>query len=128
VAGLPELAAQVGATPGLTVDLRADGEPRALPADVEVAAYRIVQEALTNTVKHADASRVDIRLVWTPVELAITVVDDGRGGTTHSETGRGLIGIRERAAACGGDAEVGPEDVGYRVTASLPYARTEVPS
>lgn len=128
VAGLPRLAAQVGATPGLTVDLRADGEPRALPADAEVAAYRIVQEALTNTVKHAGASRVDIRLLWTPVELTITVVDDGRGGTMHSDTGRGLIGIRERAAACGGAAEVGPETGGYRVTASLPYARTGVPS
>lgn len=149
VAGLATLAAQAGSTPGLAVDLRTDGERRPLPADAEVAAYRIVQEALTNTVKHADATRVDIRLSWTPVELEITVTDDGSGGRAHvntghwegggtrvdaarernemahAATGRGLIGIRERAAACGGFAEAGPAPGGYRVTATLPYVRAE---
>jgi signal transduction histidine kinase len=128
VAVLPALADQISATSGIAVDLRTDGEARALPADAEVAAYRIVQEALTNTVKHANATQVEVHLDWTPVALAITVVDDGRGALKHSGPGRGLIGIRERAAACGGAAEAGPEPGGYRVTASLPYARAEVPS
>jgi signal transduction histidine kinase len=126
VAGLPALVEQVGGTPGLTADLRNDGEPHRLPADAEVAAYRIVQEALTNTLKHAAATRVNVRLEWKGTELVITIADDGRGGTGAAGSGNGLVGIRERAAACGGTAETGPVPGGYRVTASLPYAPTGV--
>jgi signal transduction histidine kinase len=126
VAGLPVLVEQVGGTPGLTVDLRNEGEPHRLPADAEVAAYRIVQEALTNTLKHAAATRVNVRLEWKDTELVITIADDGRGGTGAVGSGNGLVGIRERAAACGGTAETGPVPGGYRVTASLPYAPTGV--
>jgi signal transduction histidine kinase len=120
VAALAELAEQVGATPGLTVGLQHTGEPGPLPADAEVAAYRIVQEALTNTVKHAGATRATVLLEWTATGLLITVTDDGCGDT--GPAGYGLIGIRERATACGGDAEAGPmPGGGHRVTASLPY-------
>jgi signal transduction histidine kinase len=107
VAGLPALAEQVRAT-GLAVELETSGAPHPLTADAEVAAYRIVQEALTNTVKHAAASRATVRLDWTAAELTITVTDDGRG--EYGPPGYGLIGIRERAAACGGS---------HRVSASL---------
>ena len=123
VAGLPALIERVGATSGLSVELRASGEPRPLPADAEVAAYRIVQEALTNTVKHARASRAVVCLEWTGTGLGITATDNGghdQGG--GSGGGHGLIGIRERATACGGTADAGPVADGYRVTATLPYA------
>ena len=117
VAGLPDLVDQVGAT-GLSVELQIAGEAHQLTADTEVAAYRIVQEALTNTVKHAAATRATVRLDWTDTELKITVTDDGRG--QHGPPGYGLVGIRERAAACGGTADAGPlSGGGHRVTASL---------
>jgi signal transduction histidine kinase len=121
IAALSGLVAHVGGTPGLVVDLRTSGEPQPLPADAEVAAYRIVQEALTNTVKHAAATRARVHLDWTGASLVITVDDDGRGGPHHG-SGHGLIGIRARAKACGGTAEAGAQPGGYRVRAALPYA------
>ncbi|MBC6460606.1 sensor histidine kinase [Actinomadura sp. HBU206391] len=126
VASIAELVAQVEHT-NLRVDLRVDGEPRPLPPDVEVAAYRIVQEALTNTVKHAAARSAAVRLEWSRDELVVTVTDDGRGTGGASDLaqsgGHGLIGIRERAAACGGAAEAGPAPGGgFQVTARLRYA------
>jgi signal transduction histidine kinase len=122
VAGLSGLVEQVGGTPGLTVTLETAGSPRGLPADAEVAAYRIVQEALTNTVKHAAAEHATVRLEWTDASLMITVTDDGRGAGASPGSGNGLIGIRERAVACGGTASAGPLPCGgHRVTASLPY-------
>ncbi|MGI5224812.1 sensor histidine kinase [Actinoallomurus sp. CA-142502] len=127
VAGVPVLVEQVDGTPGLRVGLRVAGEVRPLPADAEVAAYRIVQEALTNTVKHAGASRVTVSLDWSDTGLEVTVSDNGDGGGKTAGAGHGLIGIRERAAACGGTAEAGPVRGGYRVTATLPYARVGAP-
>ncbi|MFB9834068.1 sensor histidine kinase [Actinoallomurus acaciae] len=128
VASLRALVEQVDGTPGLKVGLRASGEARALPADVDVAAYRIIQEALTNTVKHAGARRVTVSLDWGDTGLGITVVDDGDGAAKTAGTGNGLVGIRERAAACGGTAEAGPVRGGYRVTATLPYAPEGAPA
>jgi signal transduction histidine kinase len=117
---MPALLADVEAA-GIHAALRATGAPRGLPADVEVAAYRIVQEALTNTVKHAHASSVDVRLGWEASGLAIEVADDGSIDGQPVDGGRGIIGIRERAAACGGHAEAGPASAGvFRVTAWLP--------
>ncbi|MHA7986044.1 sensor histidine kinase [Rathayibacter sp. CAU 1779] len=117
---LPSLAAELKQV-GLNVELHTTGAPRALPADVGVAAYRIVQEALTNTVRHAQASTANVCLTWSDGGLALTVADDGRADGIVNGGGRGIIGIRERAAACGGSAEAGPrEDGGFLVTAWLP--------
>jgi signal transduction histidine kinase len=90
--------------------------------DAEVAAYRVVQEALTNTVKHAYASCATVELDWAEDHLTLTVTDDGRGPAAVGR-GHGLIGIRERAAACGGSAETGRgPDGGFRVAVRLPAA------
>ncbi|WP_409468311.1 sensor histidine kinase [Streptomyces sp. HC307] len=120
VSALVELVRQVGESTGLRVELRTSGEPRPLPPDTEVAAYRVVQEALTNTVKHAYASSATVELDWTEDALTLAVTDDGHGPTAPGG-GHGLIGIRERAAACGGSAEAGrgPHG-GFRVVVRLP--------
>jgi signal transduction histidine kinase len=128
VAAVPALVAQMDST-SLRVDLRTGGEPRLLPADAEVTAYRIVQEALTNTVKHAGADSATVRLDWKDASLLITVTDDGRGpdgAAAPQAGGHGLIGIQERVAACGGHAETGPAPGGgFQVTARLPYIEKE---
>ncbi|MFG1948841.1 sensor histidine kinase [Nonomuraea sp. NPDC048826] len=121
---LPALAAQVTGT-GLEVGFEATGERRPVPAGCAVAAYRIVQEALTNIVKHADATRADIRLTWEEDTLMIDVTDDGRGsGRALPSGGHGLIGIRERAAACGGTATAGPrrDAPGFHVSTRFPLS------
>ncbi|RKT17361.1 signal transduction histidine kinase [Streptomyces sp. 1114.5] len=114
---------------GLRVDLDVADGLGAVPADVEATAYRIVQEALTNTVKHSGADRAAIRVRRGGRELEVVVSDNGRGvapalGRTVVgwSGGRGLVGIRERAAACGGRAEAGPgpEGKGFVVSARLP--------
>ncbi|WP_116947795.1 sensor histidine kinase [Jiangella endophytica] len=114
---------------GLAATLTEDGAPRPVPADVATTAYRIVQESLTNTVKHAAAGRVDVRLSWTGDHLRIEVADDGSGPPSAPHTpsghgsGHGLIGMRERVAAAGGTLDTGPGagGVGFRVTASLRF-------
>jgi len=182
VAAVPALIAQMDRA-GLRVDLMSQGPPRPLPADAEVAAYRIVQEALTNTVKHAGTACATVRFDWTDADLVITVTDGGQrltgaakgrpagsghglgagsghgigaggghrtgagsghgigaggghrtgagdghrigaggGHDVEASGGHGLIGIRERAAACGGHAEAGPmPGGGFQTTARLPY-------
>ncbi|NGO80939.1 sensor histidine kinase [Streptomyces sp. YC504] len=121
LAALAQLIAQVAAV-GLHVEQLRTGEPAELPADVEVAVYRVVQEALTNTVKHAGATKAIVQLDWGVDELRLTVRDDGRPGKTRVQgAGQGLIGIRERAAACGGTAATGPgPDGGFWVIVTLP--------
>ncbi|WP_395295769.1 sensor histidine kinase [Kitasatospora hibisci] len=128
LAELPALAERVSGT-GPAVELEVDSSAGPWPVEVEAAAYRIVQEALTNAVKHAEASRVSVRVVRAGEELSVTVADDGRGLRLSSEHvasgwsgGRGLVGIRERAAACGGRAEAGPGPGGrgFLVSARLP--------
>ena len=110
--------------PGLvagTASLEVTGERRPVPPDTEIAVYRIVQEALTNTVKHARAQHVAVRLNWSADELEVSVVDDGQGPQATVAGGHGLVGIRERAAACGGTAEAGPRPGGgFEVRARLP--------
>ncbi|MEV5960511.1 histidine kinase [Kribbella sp. NPDC051952] len=113
LASLPELVAGV--------HFEESGVRRPVPPDTEVAIYRIVQEALTNTVKHAHAQQVAVRLNWSTDELDLSISDDGVGGDVSSG-GHGLVGIRERAAACGGTAEAGPlAGGGFEVRARLPY-------
>jgi signal transduction histidine kinase len=113
---LPQLEAQAQAA-GLAVTLTVTGGPEA-PAPVERAVYRIVQEALTNTVRHAAASRATVTVAIGPDAVAVEVTDDGRGGP-HTE-GHGLCGMRERAAALGGTLEAGARGHGFRVAARLP--------
>ncbi|MFF0703260.1 sensor histidine kinase [Streptomyces tendae] len=123
LAALPGLVHRVGESAGLEVELCVTGDPRPLPPDTEVAAYRIVQEALTNTVKHAYASCATVGLDWAEDEVTLTVTDDGRGPAAPGGGGHGLIGIRERAAACGGGAVTGAgPDGGFRVLVRLPVA------
>ncbi|WP_245661150.1 sensor histidine kinase [Streptomyces varsoviensis] len=115
---LPGLVEQVRRT-GLEVAVETAGEAADPPADVQVTAYRVVQEALTNVLKHADAATATVRLDWSADRLTITVTDGGGGGSVGprlsgaapggtGRTGQGLIGIRERAAAHGGEATAGP--------------------
>ena len=109
---------------GLVVELFVAGVPRPLPAGVEVSAFRIVQEALTNVRRHADASHVEVRVRYGAGALEVSVEDDGVGGEGGGDTeGHGLRGMRERAAMLGGALSVGPLDGGgFRVSTILPYA------
>jgi signal transduction histidine kinase len=105
---------------GLPVDLEIDGEHRALPAAVELSAYRIVQEALTNTLRHADATKATVVVRYAPEVLELEISDDGKAKANGSG-GHGLAGMRERAAMFGGEVVAGPADGGgYRVEARLP--------
>jgi signal transduction histidine kinase len=109
---------------GLVVELSVAGEVRPLPAGVEVSAFRIVQEALTNVRRHASASRVDVRVRFGMEALEVSVEDDGSGAAAAGDReGHGLRGMRERAAMLGGALSAGPlNGSGYRVSAILPYA------
>ena len=107
---------------GLPVELEIVGEPVDLPPGFELSAYRIVQEGLTNALKHAGPARARVRVKYGTGAVELEVVDDG-SGSAGSGTGHGLIGIRERVAVIGGDFEAGPQrDGGYAVRARLPYA------
>jgi signal transduction histidine kinase len=108
---------------GLAASLEEHGERRPVPADLAATAYRIVQESLTNTVKHAAARQVSVRLEWLGGALKVEVRDDGRGPAgSRGPGGRGLLGMRERVSAAGGELTCGPgpDGVGFRVAASLP--------
>ncbi|HEV2786600.1 MAG TPA: histidine kinase, partial [Solirubrobacteraceae bacterium] len=106
---------------GLTPRLDIEGEPRPLPPALDVSAYRIVEEALTNAAKHAGAAAaVEVRVRYLPGTLELVVADDGRGGDGHDE-GFGLVGMRERVELLGGHVSVGPRtDGGFAVRATLP--------
>lgn len=121
---LDALAAKLRAT-GLPVDVRIEGERSALPVGVDLTAFRIVQEALTNTIKHAGPSRADVVIRYRPGELEVGVSDDGRGLAAALEgrpTGHGLLGMRERVALYGGTLAVGPRPGGgFDVRARIPY-------
>ncbi len=107
----------------LAVQLRVDGEPRPLPPTVELSAYRIVQEALTNTLKHAGASKAEVSLHYRPAAVELEIVDDGREAPSAAAAtgGHGLIGMRERANLHGGRLSAGPRpEGGFAVRATLP--------
>jgi signal transduction histidine kinase len=107
---------------GLDVRMEVDGTVRPFPAAVELAAYRIVQEALTNITRHANARHVTVRLGYDEA-VDIEVLDDGVGGAAG--TGNGILGMRERAVALGGSVEAGPRrGGGFRVRAHLPERQT----
>jgi len=123
------------AAAGLPVELRISGSPRVLPPGLDLAAYRVVQEALTNVMKHTRHAKTMVRLDYGPEELVIEVTDDGppvtaaanRGAVpapadagTGTGTGRGLLGLRERVALYGGEFDAGQRPGGgWRVRARL---------
>jgi signal transduction histidine kinase len=127
LADLDSLLAEV-AKAGLAVRLRVEGTPSPLPAGVDLSAYRIVQEALTNVVRHAGPARAQVLVGYRDREVTVEVTDDGRGvaapaGDGRARVGHGLIGMRERVQVFGGDLEAGPRpDGGFRVAARLPFA------
>jgi signal transduction histidine kinase len=108
---------------GLDVTLRVQGQRRPLPSGLELVAYRIAQEALTNAIQHAGPASAFVYLEYGRESLRLTVTDDGRGASTspRSEPGHGLAGMRERVQLYGGDISVGPRPGGgFRVSATLP--------
>ncbi|HEX7082656.1 MAG TPA: histidine kinase [Gaiellaceae bacterium] len=108
---------------GVDVDLETVGDVVELPAGLELTAYRVVQEALTNVIKHARPRRAHVRVAYGGGELAVEVVDEGVAVTTPRRRGRGLAGMQERVALYGGLLEAGPRDGGgFRVAARLPVA------
>jgi signal transduction histidine kinase len=121
--GLDDLApllTEVGRA-GLRVELHVEGERYPLPRAVDLSAYRIVQEGLTNALKHAQASRADVTVRYGPEELELEVRDDGRGATASDGLGHGLVGIRERVAIYGGEMTAGPSNGrGFVLSTRLP--------
>jgi signal transduction histidine kinase len=119
LADLDSLVDTAGAS-GLRVELTRQGEPVALPAGAELAAFRIVQEALTNVSRHARASTASVVVRYRPSEVVVEVIDDGVGGVPAGD-GHGIIGMRERVALYGGDIEAGPRPGGgFCVQARIP--------
>ena len=109
---------------GMAVELSVEGEPRAISGGVSVAAYRIVQEALTNVLKHANGAPSRVLVRWTDDGLEVVVVDQGPvqdGAGAEAAAGRGLAGMRERTAMYGGTLDAHPGlDRGYVIRARLP--------
>jgi signal transduction histidine kinase len=114
---------------GLPVELTVVGEPRQLPAGIDVSAYRIIQEGLTNTIKHAGQAQAQVVVRYGERDLSLEVLDDGRGpggATNGGGGGHGLVGMRERVTLYGGTLEVGSRrDGGYAVRARLPVEPSE---
>jgi signal transduction histidine kinase len=129
LAGLDDLITRAREA-GLPVELRQEGEPFALPMGCDLAAYRVVQESLTNALKHAGVgAHAKVLLRWTPERLELDISDTGRGlaaAATDGDgpLGQGLVGMRERVALCGGDLQAGPRPGGgFRVRATIPKDR-----
>jgi signal transduction histidine kinase len=122
LAQLPELVAQAG-NGGLVVELSIEGQPRALPRTLEVSAYRVIQEALTNSLRHSGGTTARVRVDYQPAVLEVEVLDDGKGNgqSPGSVGGHGLMGMRERVGLHGGHLRAGrtPEG-GFAVHATFP--------
>ncbi|MFI9580350.1 sensor histidine kinase [Streptomyces sp. NPDC052236] len=132
LARLGEVAERVRAA-GVPVDLRIEGEPRSLAPGVQLCAYRVVQEALTNVIKHAPSASATVRVEYRPGELLVHVTDDGRRDRSlpaniPPSSGLGLIGMRERARLYGGAVDVGPRaEGGFSVRLILPTSASAGP-
>jgi signal transduction histidine kinase len=108
---------------GLPVELRVQGEAVELPAGVDLTAYRLVQEGLTNALKHARATRAEVLVSYGDGQIELVVSDDGRGVGNGDGGGHGLVGMRERVTVYGGELDAGPQPGGgYRLRAKLPLA------
>jgi signal transduction histidine kinase len=121
--GLSELPALIGIAreAGLPVELHLEGEPTALPAGLDLSAYRIVQEAVTNAMRYAGKSRTDVLVRYCPDAVELEISDDGPGLIVHPGAGHGLAGMRERASLYGGVLEAGPRaERGFAVRVRLP--------
>ena len=106
---------------GLPVELRVEGMAIQLPAGVDLTAYRLVQEGLTNALKHAQATQAEVLVTYGDSHLEVTVRDDGRGVGNGDGGGHGLVGMRERVSVYGGELDAGPQPGGgYRLRARLP--------
>ena len=138
--GLDELREMVGrvVAAGLPVELRIAGTPRDLPAGLGLAVYRVVQEALTNVIKHAGKPQAEVRLTYEPAALVVEVADDGRpipaagpapdAGVPRG-AGMGLLGLRERVALYGGELAAAPRPGGgWLVQARIPVEPAEIPA
>ena len=122
LAHIDDLVAQVRDA-GMPVELAIEGDVRALPRGIDLSAYRIVQEALTNALKHAGPASARVTIRYGAGELEIEIADDGAGAAAPAAGGHGLIGMRERVALFGGDLAAGRRgDGGYAVRARLPIA------
>ncbi|GAA3690527.1 sensor histidine kinase [Nonomuraea antimicrobica] len=109
---------------GLEVTFEEHGDPAALPAIPAIAVYRVVQESLANTLKHAEATRAEVRIGYEPRSVSVEITDNGRGAPAGAEIteGHGLAGMRERVSALGGALTAGPVPEGFAVRADLPVA------
>jgi signal transduction histidine kinase len=117
---LEALAEEVGRA-GLPVRLHLEGEPVPIPLPIDLSAYRIVQEGLTNALKHARAQHADVTVRYRPDELQLEVRDDGRGAASTDGLGHGLVGVRERVKIYGGEMTAGPATGGgFVLTTRLP--------
>ena len=119
---LDELLERVRAA-GLNVRFTAEGDPSSIPTGLDLTAYRIVQEALTNTLRHANASEARVAIKYSPQSIALEITDNGIGPSENGSapTEHGLDGMRERAALFGGTLNAGPNPGrGFRVQAELP--------
>ena len=120
LARLDDLAATAAAA-GVDLTVRVSGEARSVPRDVDLAAYRIAQESITNVARHARPPTATLAIDYRPDEIVVEVADAGNQSALPSRDGHGLIGMRERAASVGGRLEAGPKgEGGFRVRASLP--------
>jgi signal transduction histidine kinase len=109
---------------GLPVELNVEGVGRHIPAGLDLTAYRLVQEGLTNALKHSRARRAEVVIRYANAHIEITVTDDGRANGGPNKTGRGLAGMRERVSIFGGELEAGHQAAGgYRLHAKLPVER-----
>jgi signal transduction histidine kinase len=119
---LPQLVEQVRQS-GLPVELSVEGRPVALPAGVDLSAYRIVQEALTNALKHAGPAHAWVSVRYAADDVEIEVENDGESESAGDGAGHGLVGMRERVALCGGELHSGPRPGGgFKISARLPVA------
>ncbi|MEH0935021.1 sensor histidine kinase [Micromonospora psammae] len=125
LAQLPQLRDRLAGA-GVPVTVEVTGEPRVLPVAVDLAAYRVVQESLTNVLRHAGPATAAVRLHHAPTGVEVEVTDTGRGAVSGPGGGLGLAGMRERVTALGGTFSAGPgPGGGFRVAATLPLEEAQ---